>query len=266
MKVAWAGRRPIAGPGLFLAGVVLLGGCGSESTDIVGADSPIGVTATPTLTPAPPNAVRSDPAAKEDQVYGAWLRSDYVKKVNLKSLRKVDQQADAPFGPPSFEEAVDAADIVVAGKVKDLTPVPYGTLTTFVVDRTAKGEPKQEICIMQRGYLYPTGNFEDKDSPPRLLYDDAQSFLFKGDRAVLLLKKLDSPGDQRQVEFLGDSLGGKPVYYILRGSGQYKNEGGKMRTEKLESPVSRTPESYQSNDGVSEDELMKKAEARTGKK
>lgn len=183
-----------------------------------------------------------------------------MKTLNSKKLPKVDRQANAPLGPSSFEETVDKSDLVVAGRVKDLTFLPFGTLTTFQVDRTAKGEPKDEIFVMQRGYIYPENDHEDNTSLPKLVYDDAQTFLHKGDRAVLLLRKAQQISDPVQAEFVGDTLGGAPVYYIHRGSGEYRSEGGKVRAEKPS--YSSDSDTYRQLDGKSEDELMEKAEAR----
>lgn len=256
MKEEWQMRSPIVKTCALLAATIFLVGCGNTSGET--AEASAGSEASKSPGAIDPS-LAEDPHGEYNEAYAEWLRSDHAEKLDPKSVPRKDDPGTRDIGPPSFEEAVDGSDLVVSGKVKDITFVPEGSLTTFRVDRTAKGGAKQKIFIMQTSFLVPDGDPEDIDNAI-LLSDPTLSFLFEGDRAVLLLRKVDSLTPQ-QTEFLGDSLDNSPVYIIQRASGQYRSVNGKVRAEKGDF-YAEDESSYQRVAGMSEDELMDKAEAR----
>lgn len=237
---------------------VFASGCGSDSVQV--ADTSPAATGVPVddkgVDETGPDP-RADEIAMADKHYLEWLRSDYVKTLDPKSLKKQEDWGIRLLGPRTFDEAVDKADSVVSGVVEGLLFVPYGTLTTFRVDRTAKGERKATINVLQTSHVQP-----DENDQAEQVYDPAASLLAKGDRAVLLLKKFPATELMpEQKEFLGEGFR-DPVYMVLRGSGQYRSEGGMVRTEKANSVVPNPDESF---DGRSEDALMDAAETRAKK-
>lgn len=58
----------------------------------------------------------TDEWMKQDQQFFGWLRSDYVKNLDVNALRKAEDQGSWTFGPATFEEAVDKADLVCRGQ------------------------------------------------------------------------------------------------------------------------------------------------------
>jgi len=156
--------------------------------------------------------------------------------------------------------AMQTADLVASGKVTGLRFIPNSALATFQVDRTAKGTSKGTVYVLQTSYLHPRFLAPDskvETGEPLLVIDPLTSLLFKGDRAVLMLKRVRL--DYEKAEFVGDTLSGAPVYQVIRGAGQYRWEGGKMQAEKA---FSQMPNLDQSFDGKSESEVMDAAEAR----
>lgn len=247
-------RAIIAGPAALAASFFLLAGCGADSDDVA-VTSPAAVATGEPSTPS----YRGD---SYYQQYAEWLQSDYVKQLDPTSLLQKEHQRDLNMGSPTFEWAADHADLTVSGKVTDLRFVPDGTLTTFKVDRTAKGGPKSTIYVMQTSYIAPEDNEVGKTGNAVLLFDGVQPMLFEGDRAVLFLEDLTGGLNPVQAEFLGDSLGSALIYHAVRGAGQYRIQNGKIRAEKT---VSEVPNRDRRFDGKSESEILDATEARTKK-
>ncbi len=257
-------RKTTFAASAFLVVSLALTGCGS---DVVEATS-----TSPTKPSNPeksPQGSRDEDADTEDPEFVkrmeeaerghfAWLRSDYVKNLDPRDLDQARSMAN--WGGDvvdTFEQAVDFGDLVVSGQVKDLLFIPDGTVTTFQVDRAAKGDPKSTVFILQATFVESSDGESRKTNNARLIYEQGLAMLFEGDRAVLVLRKIPEL-NRDQAEFLGDSLGGAPLYEIVRGHGQYLAEkDGKVQTEKTNTPV-RDPD--QSFNGKSEDELMDTAE------
>jgi hypothetical protein len=246
-KVARAGSATLAVVGFFLTG------CGTDSADVT---SPAAVA---TQEPTAPS-YRGDSYFQE---YAKWLQSDYVKKLDPTSLEQEEHDRDLDMGGPTFEYAADHADLIVSGRVTDLRFVPRGTLTTFKIDRTAKGGPKDTIYFLQTSYIAPKDNDFTKTGNAVLFFDGVQPMLFKGDRAVLFLKDITGVFDPIKQEFLGDSLGGASVYHAVRGAGQIRIKNGKVRAE---AAVSEVPKRDKRFEGKTEDEVMDAAEARAKEK
>lgn len=256
-------RKSILAICAFLVAGIATAGCGSDSVQV--ADTATAATSKPVKPPHDPNKNyenddKEDPETiamveQSHQRLTVWLRSDYVKNLDPKGVSQAPKESFGG-GMTTFEEAVDFGDVVVSGRVKDVLFVPFGTVATFLVDRTAKGEPKSTIYIMQASFVEPEDGNARKTNNAQVIYDDNWSMLFKGDRAVLVLKKI-SELDAEQAEFIGDRLGGAPLYEIVRGHAQYLVENGEIRSDKNNTPVRNPDRKF---DGKSEKELMDSAE------
>lgn len=259
-------RRSILAVGvLLLVASIATAGCGSDSVQV--ADSSPTATSKQEKPPFPHGDKGYEEDGTEDpeitamvaqshQRLAAWLRSEYVKNLDPRDLSQTRKGEFFGGGMSTFEEAVDFGDVVVSGQVKDLLFVPFGTVATFQVDRTAKGEPKSTVYIMQASYVEPVEGDARKTNNAQVIYDPGWSMLFDGDRAVLALQKIPEL-DAEQAGFIGDSLGGAPLYEIVRGRGQYLLADGKVRSEENNTPVIKPD---RGSDGKTEKELMDTAE------
>lgn len=245
----------------FLSLAVFVAGCGREAVDSADVGPAAGADAKPNPPkgePEPPDPNFRDPFVEDFRNLGKWLRSDYVKNLDPKKLRRAEDQGLRPLGPETFEESVDRGDLIVSGRVEgDLVFGPQATLTTFRVDRTAKGTPKNSIYLLQTSYVEPDGGEYRKFDNAVFVFDKTVSMLFEGDRAVLILRKVEFTPEH--AEFFGPLVGDAPVYQVLRAAGQYRSEGGKVKAEEASSEVRARDRRF---DGKTESELMAAGEAR----
>jgi hypothetical protein len=136
-----------------------------------------------------------------DKKYQAWLQSDFVKSLDLRSLPQTFLNIDPAAGYNSLEEASDHADMVVLGQVVSVKTGPQ-TETTFRVERTAKGSAASTISITQSGGIRPGADLDH----PVMAVSEFTPMLLPGDRAVLLLERADKegPGHLRIQNFSGE--------------------------------------------------------------
>lgn len=179
------------------------------------------------------------------QNYAAWLDSSCVTDLDPREIER--KQTEGEYGrlhETTFVKAVDAAQLVVQGTVRSTRFVPFGTLTEFAVDRTAKGEDQRTVSVLQISALHPKPGFK----AGYISSEIGQPILLPGDKAVLLLNT------DPQTSDLYPELDEDTTYRIRFWSGQYLIKNGKVRKV----PGSQVP--YVN--GVSVDRLMDRAEAR----
>lgn len=192
--------------------------------------------------------------------YAAWLESDYVKALDLKSVPRLEQR-DETMSPSygSLEEATDNADLAVLGVVENVDFVPYGIVTEFQVERTAKGEPLETVTVFQGSKLYPDQDFKTAT----LRSAPSSPVLVEGDRAVLLLEEappaMQDAANDTPTGGASSVQASRPVYRIQDWSGNYKVEKGKVKTVKAEQNKVRDVE------GKSEKDVMDRIEGHAKK-
>jgi hypothetical protein len=152
---------------------------------------------------------------------GAWLDSSCVTDLDPRHIER--QQTDGEYGrvhEATFVKAVDAAHLVVQGTVRSIKFVPFGTLTEFAVERTAKGADQKLIWVLQLSALHPKAGFKSGYIGDQV----GQPILLPGDEAVLLLSNYT----RATSEYPG--LAKDKIYYRIRlWSGQYTIKNGKVR-------------------------------------
>jgi hypothetical protein len=138
-------------------------------------------------------------AADYDKKYQAWLRSDFVKSQDLRSLPQYPLLGEPVPGYDSLEEASDHAGMAVLGQVVSVNTGEQ-TETTFRVERTAKGTASSTISFVQSGGIRPEPDFDHAV----MAVSEAAPMLFSGDRAVLLLEPVERNGHWRIQNFSGE--------------------------------------------------------------
>lgn len=165
--------------------------------------------------------------------YEPWLRSTYVRDLDLRTVERVTEQSEGIGGAASFDAAVDRAEVVVAGTVERVVCVPMRMVTYVRVDRVAKGQVGDEIVVLQQGYLYPEPR-ESSDDPlgaGRLMSDDGRPLLLPGERAMLLLAShtVDSTSPYARNAAFGGLPSDATVHFVQDESGIYFSENGRVR-------------------------------------
>jgi hypothetical protein len=237
---------------VLLVSGLLVTGCGSDLLEV--AQAPPTTAPSAKLKPDPPKGVDDPndyedmaPVAEVERLRAEWLRSDYVRNLDPRTLETGEDMANYGRGPDTFEQALDEADLVVSGEVTGLLFIPEGIITTFRVDRTAKGRSAATIQVLQNNSL-------DRDGDTARLVIGRVPMVFEGDRAVLLLKEYASTDLMgHQQSFVGDRFAGVPLYRVEGATGQFRSEGGKVRAEETRSVVLKPDRRF---DGKTEDEML----------
>jgi hypothetical protein len=122
--------------------------------------------------------------------YTAWFQTLDVTGVDLHALPRYPQLGDlvSPQAT-SLPAAVATADVIVVADVSSITATPFaGTDTTFSVERTLKGAPMTTVVVNQAGGPRPTLDWTGMTIADGV----GEPLLLPGDRAVLMLQKLDA--------------------------------------------------------------------------
>jgi hypothetical protein len=194
------------------------------------------------------------PVSNFDRKYAAWLRSPAVRDVDLTQIAHHETNGDGAGGWPTFECAVDRADLVVTGTVQHLDFLPEATLTNFKVDWTAKGSATGVIHIVQSSHLFPEkGEFPSGPFGAATISDEPGSpLLLPGQRALLFLVRTGlSPMSTRVVP---DADPNQVRYGIWDQSGGYVVADGRVKALPT-NPITDV-------DGHTEKELMDRAASR----
>lgn len=122
-----------------------------------------------------------------------------------------------------FEEMVQEADLIVIGKVADITcrwiedaSRPIHTYVTFEIEETIKGESAGDVIVIE----FEGGAVKKPDSDEYIIdyISDRPSF-FMDERDVLLLRRIED----------GDDFEGKPIFSIFGAvQGKYAISGDKV--------------------------------------
>lgn len=163
---------------------------------------------------------------------GEWFKSDYVRGLDPKPLPRYDSLGGHTPGEPSLAKAVRKADLAVLGTVTAARFVHGHLVSSFRVERIAKGRAPELVTVRQDHGVRPEEGFTSAS----MIVEPNAPVLLPGDRAVLLLTE----------EKDGYGIG---VY-----SGAYASSGGKVRATEGNSFRGEV-------DGLTEDELMDRIEA-----
>lgn len=231
------------------ATVLSLGACGGQAVQQVGsaqgaaASSPALAPTDPTKGPLPDpdegltsdqrDAQNKASQAAFEKHFAEWINSDFVKSQDLRKLPQGEINASYDAGYATVEDSTDHADLAVLGTVESLQFSGYNTLTTFRVERSAKGSAPSTVTIMQQGGPMPSPDFDH----PSLSVSGAAPYLFVGDRAVLLLQRTDK----------------SDTYEIQNYSGEYRSTNGHVKTIQNNQ--------FHDIDNQSEDEIINRIES-----
>lgn len=221
-----------------VAAVAALTGCGGQAVvqvevasgtstvDKPGVDKPGSGSARPTLGPCEmyvgkPYVIGRDPdcglteeekeakqTAATDAFFtrlAAWFESDYVTSLDPATLPRVGSLGSSMPGGVTFAEAVQEADLAVLGAVETAKFEHGNLVSTFRVERTAKGRAVRSVTLRQEHGVRPGQDWKSA----HLAVEESAPPLFPGDRAVLLLT------EQKDG-----------AYVIQAWSGAYVSKGG----------------------------------------
>lgn len=161
-----------------------------------------------------------------------WFESDYVRGLDPKPLPRYDSLGGHMPGEATLAKSVRNADLAVLGTVTTARFVQGRLVSSFRVERTAKGRAPGQITVRQDHGVRPQDDFTGAS----MIVEPTAPVLLPGDRAVLLLAKE------------------KDAYGIGVYSGAYASSGGKVRSTEGNSFRGEV-------DGLTEDELMDRIEA-----
>lgn len=123
--------------------------------------------------------------------YAEWLTSPAAQGQDLRRLERRTIAASYLPGQPTLDAAKRKADVVVTGLVSGITFEPGKTFITFRVERPLKGQPANDLVVMQGGGLSPAPDFQHA----YLVVDESSPPLLPGDRAALLLQRTGGSGE-----------------------------------------------------------------------
>jgi hypothetical protein len=151
----------------------------------------------------------------------AWFAAPALQEIDVRKLRQSECMCDGPGFGKDLSQAVGMADLAVLGHVVKIGPYSeWGTVTTFAVERTAKGRASATVSFWQFGKPEPADGYQalrpvamTGREPAVLVLEPGEDFLFPGDRAVVLLRATaDEPGaSYRAVAYPGS------IYPIIDG-------------------------------------------------
>lgn len=199
-----------------------------------------GTTKPPVAVPDPDCGLTEEQKATRDtaatntflQRLEEWFESDYVRGLDPGPLPRYDSLGGQTPGEPTLAKAVRNADLAVLGTVATARFVHGRLISSFRVERTAKGRAPERVTVRQDHGVRPQDGFTSAS----MIVEPTAPVLLPGDRAVLLLTKE------------------KDDYGIGVYSGAYASSGGKVRSTEGNNFRGEV-------DGLTEDELMDRIEA-----
>ena len=116
--------------------------------------------------------------------YAAWVQQ-VGPTLDLRSTRITGLLAVTSDPAASLADAVDRADLVVAGRVQDVTFLPTGgSVHSIVVDNTLKGNAGSIVKVASPCTLEPNGDW----SVESISCADGVPMLYPGDQVVLMTR------------------------------------------------------------------------------